>query len=58
MEKYYCFSQRLMRALTDNGFEPLYIENYTESDIRAVYEKTEALVNFIKNEYQSVRDKY
>ena len=58
MQKFYCFSQRLMRALVDNGFKPLYTEKSGKDGLRVVFEKTDALVEFVEQKYQSVRDNY
>jgi len=58
MERFNCYSQRLFRALIDNGFTPLYLKPIDENTICVVFEKTETLVAFVKNTYQTVRDKY
>lgn len=59
MKEFYCYSMRLARALIDAGFEPIKLSSNPETqEVYYLFEKTQELMNFKNNVYQSVRDKY
>lgn len=56
---FYCYSQRLKRALDDNGFKPVF-SGYTlkTNQLVFIYKGTKEL-NYYKNYvYQTERDRY